>query len=318
MAERVFIWGAGSIGMQHAEILGELGASPILIPVRPERCEELKNGGYAVARALDEEVAGAADCCIIATETNRHVDDATSVMKLGLRVLVEKPLGVDLDDIRRLKDEVNDEALRNLRVACPLRWYGAVSLVKEKLTELGRIHAVNICCQSYLPDWRPKRDYRESYSASPEQGGVVRDLVHEIDYCNYLFGLPDAEEIQFVGMKGDSIGVESTSNAVLSWKMGGQALVNIQLDYLTRTPRRSICVFGEHGEINADLISGRVKCELVGRESWVQDMESDRSLGMERMLKSFLRNDAEGCGFQQALEAAKIVDACEDQMRSRE
>ncbi len=38
--------------------------------------------------------------------------------------------------------------------------------------------------QSWLPDWRPDRDYRESYSARLDEGGVLRDLVHEIDYAD--------------------------------------------------------------------------------------------------------------------------------------
>lgn len=315
MAERIIILGTGSIGMQHANMLKKMGAQPLLIPVRTERCEELKSEGYAVASKLDMSIAESAKCCIIATETNRHVEDAMCAIDLGLRVLVEKPLGVNAEDIFRFKSKIDGLGLDSLRVACPLRWSEAILVVKKNLEGLGRIHTVNICCQSYLPDWRPERDFKKSYSASADQGGVVRDLVHEIDYCNYLFGLPSAREIQFSGVKGASIGIESTSNAILSWRMGEQTLVSIQLDYLTRSARRSICVYGENGEISADLISGEIMRMLAGGERKIQNVGGDRLVAMERMLKSFLRNDGDGCDLQQALEAAKIVDACESSMR---
>lgn len=143
----------------------------------------------------------------------------------------------------------------------------------------------------------------------------MRDLVHEIDYCNYLFGLPSAGGVQFVGTRGEILGIESTSNAMLSWRTAGQTLVSIQLDYLTRSPRRSICAYGERGQIRADLISGEVECVLERGVSKIQNVETDRGASMAKMLKSFITNDGAGCTFQQALDAAKIVDACENSMR---
>ena len=315
MAERIIICGTGSIGMQYAAILRGMGIDPMLIPVRAERCKELKSEGYTVAKELDSSIADSTNCCIIATETKRHVEDALRAMGLGLRVLVEKPLGVSVEDICRFKRTAGGHGLDRLRVACPLRWYEAVAAVKENLVELGQIHTVNICCQSYLPDWRPRRNYKTSYSASLDQGGVVRDLVHEIDYCNYLFGLPSAGDIQFSGVRGGSIGIESTSNAILSWGIGGQTLVSIQLDYLTRSAKRSICVYGEKGEIKADLISGEVKCVLAGGESKIQNVEVNRDAATVKMLESFIKDDGLGCTFQQALEAAEIIDVCEMSMR---
>src|SRR2546421_323520 len=42
---------------------------------------------------------------------------------------------------------------------------------------------------SWLPGWRPGRDYRATYSASRALGGgVLRDMSHELDYPSWLFG----------------------------------------------------------------------------------------------------------------------------------
>ena len=306
MLEKIIILGTGSIGMLHARLVKKLGYSPVLISVRDSRRRELEGEGYEVAKNL-EEVADLAVACIIATETNRHVADAAKAMSLGLRVLVEKPLGVSEVEVRGMAENCGAEALAQLRVVCPLRWYGAISEVKKRLSALGRIHSVNICCQSYLPAWRPNRDYKESYSASPEQGGVVRDLVHEIDYCHDLFGLPDSDKLQVVGSDGGQIGIRSTSNVLMTWKRNDGGLVSIQLDYLTRSARRSLRVYGEHGEVSADLISGEVRSKLAGEEELVVVAEADRDAAMQRMLESFLNNEAGGCNYEQALEVARVV-----------
>jgi len=317
MEDRVVVWGTGSIGMLYVKLLRELGYTPVLIPARSSRRDALKNEGYDVVKALDE-VVDSAVACIIATETSRHVKDAIQAMNMGFRVLVEKPLGVSEFDIGRLEESCSQESLTQLRVVCPLRWYGGILEVKSLLPSLGRIHSVNICCQSYLPDWRPKRDYKDSYSASLEQGGVVRDLVHEIDYCHDLFGLPKSDKLHVVGNDGGQIGISSTANVLMTWKRDDGGLVSIQLDYLTRKARRSIHVYGENGEVTADLISGEVRSQLVGQEEIVVEAEADRDVAMARMLESFLNNEAGGCNYEQALEVARVVDACEREVQAED
>ena len=51
--------------------------------------------------------------------------------------------------------------------------------------------SAHVSCQSWLPDWRPGRDYRESYSARADEGGALRDLVPELDYATALLGRPE-------------------------------------------------------------------------------------------------------------------------------
>jgi predicted dehydrogenase len=54
--------------------------------------------------------------------------------------------------------------------------------------ELGDLFYCRAAVGQYLPDWRPSQDYRMSYSASATCGGVILDLVHELDLVTWLFG----------------------------------------------------------------------------------------------------------------------------------
>ena len=49
--------------------------------------------------------------------------------------------------------------------------------------------AVQAQNSSYLPDWHPYENYKESYAAKKELGGgVVLTSIHELDYLYWLFG----------------------------------------------------------------------------------------------------------------------------------
>ena len=306
---KVAVLGTGSIGMQYAHHLLSLGINPILISIREDRKQELVETGWQVASNL---AASNADFCIIGTETKRHVNDTIESVGLGMKVLVEKPLGVDVQDVVRLESELNDDDLKSVRVVCPLRWYSGVMQIEHNMKRLGNIHNVSIWCQSYLPDWR-ERDYKTSYSADKEQGGVLRDLVHEIDYCNALFGLPTHEDLQCIGTDGKLIGVDSSANVHLSWVGREGELVTMQLDYLTRNARRGISVYGENGECHSDLISGEYIEKIDGAVK--KEMTKNfKNTAIVDMLRSFLNQDGAGCDYIAAKQAIKVIEMCEKKL----
>ena len=123
-------------------------------------------------------------------------------------------------------------------MACALRFDSSLLLFRKHLTEIGRIRSVRIECQSFLPEWRPGTDYRNAYSARADEGGVLRDLIHEIDYAIWIFGLrPRSCPLGKPGL----LGIESDEFADILWEAPSGASVSIRLDYLTRIPRRK-CV----------------------------------------------------------------------------
>ena len=71
-----------------------------------------------------------------------------------------------------------------------LRYKPFITEVKNFLDNgtIGEVVNVEIFAGSYLPDWRPNKDYLSSVSASSMLGGgALLELSHEIDYANLFF-----------------------------------------------------------------------------------------------------------------------------------
>lgn len=254
----VAVVGTGSVGMRHLRALAALpAAEPIAVPRRHARGRELAEAGTGtrVAADLAEAVASGARACVVATDTGRHVEDGLAAMAQGCDVLIEKPMARDAAEAARLLDMASRLG-RRLFVGCVMRFSESLGIVRQWLPEIGAVHSVRVECQSYLPEWRPQRPYRESYSARADEGGALRDLVHELDYAGWLFGWPSmvGARVRTLGR----LGIEADEAADLWWEVEGGGVVSVRLDYLTRPARRVVRACGAAGTLEWDAIAGRV------------------------------------------------------------
>ena len=283
----VAVLGTGSIGMRHLRILQGLShVTPIAIPCRSTRRKVLDQQGFITAENLGEAVRSwSVEACIVASDTARHVSDSLEVLTQGLNCLVEKPLARNGGEGLVLQQKVL-ELQGSLHVGCYLRFSESLSRLRTGLSRVGAIHSVRIECQSFLPDWRPDRPYRDSYSSRPDEGGVLRDLIHEIDYAGWMFGWPTALQAR-LGNTG-SLGIAAEESADLSWQTKDGVIVTLRLDYLTRPPRRNITVCGSHGTWTWDGISNMALYEGAEKISERVTSAQTRDQMLTDQAKAFL------------------------------
>src|SRR5256885_570687 len=163
---KALVAGFGSIGQRHARILSEIGCSVAVVSRRPVE-------GYTAFAELSDGVAGTMpEYVVVANRTSEHRAAIESLAAAGFagKVLVEKPL------VER-SGALPKQSFAAGRVGYNLRCHPLVAMLKSQVDACGGITSANIYVGSYLPDWRPGTDYRESYSAKrAEGGGVLRDL----------------------------------------------------------------------------------------------------------------------------------------------
>ncbi|NUO91036.1 MAG: Gfo/Idh/MocA family oxidoreductase [Dermatophilaceae bacterium] len=291
MSASVVVRGSGSIGQRHARVFRQVGADVALWPVRDRGPAAAGPVDEATgARLLDDTtgpdaVRGAA-LVVVATDTSRHVVDALEALDGGAeKVLLEKPVAPSAEDAAALTAHLRHTLVW---VAAPLRAHEGFRHLRRLVRHLDVPASAHVWSQSWLPDWRPDRDYRESYSARADEGGVLRDLVHEIDYAGVLFGAPT-----LLGATVESSGpldIEADQAATLLWSTDRSFTVTSRLDYTTRPTSRGVVVRSPGGTLEWDVVRASVRHTTADGESTEQvfDLDLDRDIVMGTQARAAL------------------------------
>lgn len=262
---KVGIIGFGSIGVRHLYnivlVLQERKRRYTIDLVRSGKGKELD---AEVMQYIDQiyttedVIPGDYDILFITNPTYLHYDTIKQYAAKTKHMFIEKPVfndtQADIDQLGLNRDGV-------YYVACPLRYTEVIQGIRKICRET-QIFSVRGICSSYLPDWRPGKDYRDTYSAHEDQGGGVSiDLIHEWDYLCYLFGLP--ESIYNVRGHLSNLEIESDDLSIYIARYKTMAL-ELHLDYFGRKPIREISIFTEQDTIVGDLINSEIRYLVSG------------------------------------------------------
>ncbi len=283
---RVLLTGLGSIGTRHARLLSEHERNIDLLAYRSN--ESGQKSGITEYTDLDEALATNPDVAFITNPTHLHVKTGLRCARAGCDLFIEKPLSNTMRGVPELLAEVEDRDLVT-QMGCQLRFDPVLNRVKELLDDgcLGKTLSFRVTAGSYLPAWRPD-DYRQSYSADPGRGGgVVLDLVHELDYSYWLFGPPKRITSELRYPETLDIESEGIAEAVLTTE--GGLLGSIHLDYCRRQPQRKLDITCADGSIIADLEAKTVSVERPDTTE-TESFEYDRDRRFRAQLDEFLQH----------------------------
>jgi predicted dehydrogenase len=269
--------GYGSIGQRHIRNLLAIGYDDIVLLRNIGSGNEYNFSEYSEMKAL---LDAQPDAVIIASPTSLHAEYLTQVLEHDVHVLAEKPLVATFEEWQSLQNQlVNYKGIG--MTAYNMRFHPCVREIQQILVgdELGKIYSARFFVGQYLPDWRLGKDYSRSYSANREMGGgVLFDLIHEIDLACYLVGEPVGRMVSQVDSVSD-LKIDTEDLAELLYRTDDNNIVSIHLDYLTRGYQRYIELIGERGSLRADLFSNKVK------------MSSESGEANEKFFSEFSRND---------------------------
>ena len=251
---KVCFFGLGSIGKRHVKNLYKIAKEKrIDLDVHAFRTSRnnLKLSGVDKELYSKEELASDYDIIFVTNPTSKHFETVKMMENKTENMFIEKPIfdkiGYNINDIN-FGDGV-------YYIAAPLRYTG----VLNKLTNLLKNkngYSVRAICSSYLPDWRPERDYRNVYSAKKELGGGVSiDLIHEWDYLISIFGFPN-RVVNFQGNYSHlEIDTEDLSVYIGEYK---DKLLELHLDYFGRESKREIEIYTKENTIIGDFINKKI------------------------------------------------------------
>jgi predicted dehydrogenase len=296
---RTLIIGYGSIGRRHERLLRHLDLQTAV--VSGQKVDAISYP--TIVSALDDWHP---DYVVVASPTSRHARDFAEIRLAGFKgtILVEKPVVAN-------PSEIIEDHMRLTYVGYNLRFLPAIAHLRD-LVSGQQVHTVGIWNAQYLPEWRPGRDYRTTSSASLKAGGgVLRDLSHDLDFVDFLFGKVTSV-FGLIGKYGSlEIDTEDTAQLVMSSERCRS--ISIYLSYLDRQAKHAIRLTTSDDSIECNLLTGEL--QINGRSECFSKERDETFLAMHRAI---IGNDTRSlCTLEDAMRTVRVIDASELSARER-
>ncbi len=285
----VLVVGTGSIGRRHIANLLALGARVLAYSYRmatpaapagavaataplPEGAEPVTDLGAALQRA---------DAVVVANRTDQHIPVALQAARAGRALFIEKPLSASLHGVAELCSEAAARALV-VEAGYMLRLHPNLQWLRAALGEglIGEVFCARAAVGQWLPDWRPGTDHRQGYGARRATGGgVIFDLVHELDLIHGLLG--PAHEVCAMTRTVPALEIETEAVAQIGLRLASGVIAQVHLDYVRPGYGRHFEIVGRHGVLAWDYTAGTVSLERAGAPAQT----------VHRVPEGFQRND---------------------------
>jgi predicted dehydrogenase len=249
---RALVIGFGSIAQRHIASLRSLGVGDIAV-FSPRGPTEDAPQNVRFMTDLDSALRLRPDIAIVASPSAAHIESLVPLLEVAIPCYVEKPPVTTMLDVERVRRLVMAKQPVTL-TGCNLRFLPSLVRMREGVRSGMIGKPVRACLQAgqWLPDWRPRKDYRTGYSAKQSSGGgVILDLIHEIDAARWFFG--DFDQVRCIHRKLSSLEIDADDAACLVLGRPEGPLVSVGLDYVARQRFRRYDIIGDQGTMTWDL-----------------------------------------------------------------
>ena len=168
MFKVIGIIGLGSIGKRHLQIIKKLrpNLEIVIVTSHINKTELVYQSNITLVGSIEDAIKIKIEAAIICSPSPHHISQTKKLVNSGIHVLVEKPLSNKLDEVETFLKSDQNSGIVNLLGYC-LR-YDPLAIKLKNIIEsnkYGKIKHVKVVCESFLPNWRPDQDYRNSVSA---------------------------------------------------------------------------------------------------------------------------------------------------------
>jgi predicted dehydrogenase len=308
MINNILVIGLGSIGRRHLNNLISLGAEDISVVTSKEIKDDYPN--VKVYRSLNEALSkGHPKWVWICTPTAFHEESLIPLLKNNIaNIYLEKPVSHSDDNLENLIS-IAEQSKSRIGVGYDIRFDPGISKVKQLIADntIGNLINVNAYVGQYLPDWRPHEDYRSGMSAQKVTGGgVMLDLIHELDYLNFICGETKSVACNYVHSGSLEIETEDSADILIRYKNGVSGVIH--LDYLQRILRRYCTFTGSNGTIHLDLAKREIHWTTEEAKMIMYSYSThDRNDRFLDITKAFISGDESVCSLKEGIHSLKQV-----------
>ena len=265
---KALVIGYGSIGKRHIKNLSLFSNMEILVCTQKKPDSFLKKINCKVINSIDKCIELNPNFAIISNITSKHIAIAKKLANAGIHFLCEKPLSNNLEGVQDLLKIIERKKLITL-MGCNLRFHPCLIKLKKILEkkQIGRIISAQIENGSYLPEWHPNENYRDSYASKKDSGGVILTCIHELDYLRWFFGMP--KEVYSVTGKFSNLAISTSDHSSIVLKFSNRMIAEIHLDFYQKPPARSCKIIGTEGQLFWNAKLNTVNLFKIKSKKWV-------------------------------------------------
>lgn len=298
---KIVFFGLGSIGQRHANILLK-NYKHDLFAFRSGVDDKENNLGIKELHFWKEVEQLRPDVAFITSPTYLHIETAIKCARIDCKLFIEKPIDKDLDGLEDLLSIVKEKRLPTY-VSYNLRFHPIILGLKKYIENKKVLHT-RVVSTSYLPSWRPGKDYLKDYSANANMGGgVILDLSHELDYISYLLGGIHKIEGNYSRRSSVTVDAEDFVDYLLDTELSP---VNIHINFLSQLHQRYIQIDFDDLTVIGDLINAKIKEYQNESLKSSQKIDYDRGQEYTTQMKYFFDNIDNPSMMNNLVEAADL------------
>lgn len=312
---KVLIVGQGSIGVKHAQYAANF-SNDILVSVLSRRSATLQNMVSLSFKTIYEALEWEPNIIVLANEASSRASEYSLIAKSSALIILEKPISGTLEDALVIK-AIAGGRIAPTFVGYNLRFSAGLRVVEKILKEkkIGNLCHVSASVGQDLEHWRPNRAVEDTVSSSKVLGGgVVRELSHEIDILNYLFGRIFCNSAVFARTKYTNFDVEDVAHLTFwSSKDKNGFPISLMMDFVRCQPKREIEIIGETGTIVWNLLSGTVELSKKdGSVSLEHNQQDDLSQTQKLLWEAVFKGDFfRLCSINEAVKVMMLIERAE-------
>lgn len=180
MGLKLAVIGTGVMGANHARVINESSRAELSVVIDTDlrRAEDVATAhGCRASSRLDP--ATGCDGAIVSSPTETHVELAMTLLEAGVPLLIEKPVALDVADVRRV---IEESEARDVPILCG--FVERLNPVIATAASLMREAPVHIVAMRHSP-----------YTARVTTSVVYDLLIHDIDLAIRLSGGPSISNV---------------------------------------------------------------------------------------------------------------------------
>jgi len=285
MKKSALVIGSGSIAKKHIINLISLNFK-VYILIKGSHTKKnlqfIKSKKIFFINVL-KDIVNKVDFAIIATSSNKHLNFIKKLALKQINIFCEKPIFLSLKNVNKIRSVIKKNKII-FGTNYQLQSHDLYRYIKKNILKKN-ILSVSLKVGQNLNNWRTTRPSEHSYYLDKKKGGgVIFELIHEVNLINNLFG----KIIDIKTLKKKSYDFSNIEDIAISiFKTENNIYGTLYQDMISLNSFRKIEIICKNKNYLFDLLSNKVKIYYKDK-SKIINYKKDKAKQMNLLNKNIL------------------------------